>query len=172
MEGRQHGNFTGKLDTYAFGIILWELLHFAAPWKEFKYPTQVMERVVKGIRPRVVPSREISAPDGYCSLMRLCWHQNPSHRPDFTVIAQKLREMIKCCPKQQQTLLKPMLNEDEILPLRTPPESTKQDAENFDEVRRGDSVVDYHHTLNFPIFFKRTDTTTSSYTTSRTCIVY
>ena len=124
-------------------VLLEYMLHFEAPWKELKYPTQVMERVVKGMRPKVVPSREISAPDGYCALMRRCWDGNPENRPDFTVIAQKLREMIERCPKQQQvleTLLKPMLNEDEILPLRTPPDSsssdTKEDTENLDEVRR------------------------------------
>ena len=132
------------------GIILWELLHFKPPWKEFKYPSQVMERVVKGLRPKVLPSRESLAPNGYCDLMRQCWHGNPSHRPDFTVIAKKLREMIQRCPKQPdatETLLLSTLSENDVLPIRISPENPGSKGsrgrdmgdghmDNFDDVRR------------------------------------
>jgi hypothetical protein len=80
-----------------------------------------MERVVKGFRPKVLPSRESAAPNGYCALMRQCWHQNPTARPEFSEIAKKVRILLESCPKDKnvhEIMEESHLSEGDVLPLR------------------------------------------------------
>ena len=50
---------------------------------------QVFFKVISGFRPAVPPDM----PDGFTTLMKACWHENPLERPPFEDIVAYLRSL-------------------------------------------------------------------------------
>lgn len=74
-------------DTYAFGIILWEIMTGKEVFVGLT-ANQIIARVVKfGLRPAV--SEDCPLRD----LMQACWAQNPGDRPNFIDIVNTLRDL-------------------------------------------------------------------------------
>lgn len=84
--------FSEKSDTYAFGIILWELYTREHPYanvmSSFLY--EVEEAVLSKQRPPIPDD----CPEEYAKLIRSCWADNPDERPSFTEIIQAIYVMI------------------------------------------------------------------------------
>ncbi|KAL8166857.1 hypothetical protein V2J09_008356 [Rumex salicifolius] len=82
-----------KVDVFSFGIVLWEILTGEEPYANMHYGAIIGGIVNNTLRP-LIPS--------YCDpewrrLMEECWAPNPSIRPSFTEIADRLRIMTAAC---------------------------------------------------------------------------
>jgi GAF domain-containing protein len=83
--------YTEKADVYAFGIILWEILTRLEPY-ETKEPMQIVLEVVNdGLRPTIPDS---FTPSPLVPLMKECWNQDPSERPMFKAVVDRLEKLV------------------------------------------------------------------------------
>ncbi|CAI2185979.1 1790_t:CDS:1 [Funneliformis geosporum] len=64
-------------DIYSFGMIMWELSSLNLPFYDKPHDAQLIMELCGGSRPEIV----IETPDAYVSLMKRCWHSDPSKRP-------------------------------------------------------------------------------------------
>eukprot|EP01103_Thecamoeba_quadrilineata_P000567 TRINITY_DN10493_c0_g1_i1.p1 TRINITY_DN10493_c0_g1~~TRINITY_DN10493_c0_g1_i1.p1 ORF type:complete len:257 (-),score=27.46 TRINITY_DN10493_c0_g1_i1:47-733(-) len=80
-------NYSEKIDSYAFGVVLWELVTRQAPYSGIQ-PMQILYGVVhQGLRPPLPPS----IPPPLAHLMMICWHEIPDTRPNFEEIYKQLK---------------------------------------------------------------------------------
>ncbi|KAH0454840.1 hypothetical protein IEQ34_016764 [Dendrobium chrysotoxum] len=78
-----------KVDVFSFGIVMWELLMGQEPYANI--PDEV---IIDGIVSNTLrPSVPESCDPEWRSLMEQCWSTEPSKRPCFTEIANKLCSM-------------------------------------------------------------------------------
>ena len=113
--------FTEKIDIYAFGIMLWELLVQCHP---FSLDLEVgLMQVLKGYilkkgRPSIPPSlfqreneKNPEMFSKYLDLMNRCWDHQPSSRPTAFQVCESLREMMQ----GEASLLGKIVDEEGIL---------------------------------------------------------
>ena len=88
-----------KLDVYAFGVVLWELVARRKPYAELRNcPTmfQMMNKIAKGLRPPLDDERDATAWAACPALRGLvarCWAQDPAERPSFAQIQVEMDEL-------------------------------------------------------------------------------
>ena len=88
--------YSQKVDVYAFGIVLHEILTHEAPWQSTGSEggiNAVYTKVAAGERPTVNASRQAAMP-GWCGLMEACWHHDASRRPTFEAATESLEESL------------------------------------------------------------------------------
>ena len=85
-------------DSYAFGVVLWEVCTLRRPWAGVVAAHQIWLRVEKGERPPVTDADVDGAPEGYLALMRELWHQDPVARPTFAEARRRLEAMRATAP--------------------------------------------------------------------------
>ena len=86
-------DFESAVDVYSFAIVMWEMLTHCEPWADEFTPKELnllVDAVLQGRRPHVRRTDEGGAPNGFTDLMRECWAQDPSERPTFEDILQRL----------------------------------------------------------------------------------
>jgi serine/threonine protein kinase len=78
--------YTNKVDVYAYGILLWEMLTGEVPFSG-KQPFIIMQEIMRGERPKIPDD----TPTGLRKLITSCWAQNPDDRPTFAQIVKVLK---------------------------------------------------------------------------------
>ncbi|XP_054763655.2 speract receptor-like [Lytechinus pictus] len=90
---------TQKGDVYSFGIILYEIAHRQGPFGNIDMsPKEIYEKVKS--KEELIPFRpnvmEIeNCPECLLTTMQECWADDPETRPDFKMIANKLKPLHK-----------------------------------------------------------------------------
>ena len=84
----QGGQYDMRVDVYAYGIILWEMLSEDTPFKG-RCPVQIMNAVCTLHERPIMP---IGVPKELDELVRLCWAQTPEERPTFKMIYKMFKE--------------------------------------------------------------------------------
>jgi hypothetical protein len=81
-----------QVDTYAFGIMLWELAHHCmeTPFSSFSNDQLQRGEHVRGSRPPLPRGW----PAAYTELMAECWAELPQDRPCFEAAAQRLQALL------------------------------------------------------------------------------
>mmetsp|Transcript_23883 Transcript_23883/g.33477 ORF Transcript_23883/g.33477 Transcript_23883/m.33477 type:complete len:928 (-) Transcript_23883:126-2909(-) len=83
--------FSVKSDVWSFGIVLWEIFENGSLPYRGMGNNEATEAVINGYRlPK--PNR---CPDSVYVLMMQCWAEEPSDRPSFDEICNKLNEILK-----------------------------------------------------------------------------
>ena len=97
---------TEKVDVYALGNILWDLLTTHSPWGKMKKERQdeVRPKVAKGMLPKLPPpydklTRQDPALRAMKDAMYKCWKWNPKDRPSAGEIAHDLLEALGNLPE-------------------------------------------------------------------------
>eukprot|EP01122_Echinamoeba_exundans_P003417 TRINITY_DN13520_c0_g1_i1.p1 TRINITY_DN13520_c0_g1~~TRINITY_DN13520_c0_g1_i1.p1 ORF type:complete len:2607 (+),score=540.72 TRINITY_DN13520_c0_g1_i1:119-7939(+) len=85
--------YTERADVYAYGVMLWELLERKQYFSHVPFNSDLEIRVMAGERS---PITQDCMPE-FEKLIRMCWDQTPSRRPDFPTIVKILELLIKKC---------------------------------------------------------------------------
>ncbi|CAL9699457.1 unnamed protein product [Knipowitschia caucasica] len=89
---------TPKGDIYSFSMIMWELMYSSktGPFSDFNLePKEIIMQLrtpFQGEPLRPSLSEQLCA-ENINSLLRVCWSENPDHRPPFGSIRRQLREI-------------------------------------------------------------------------------
>jgi len=80
------------VDTYAFGVILWESITRKMYFGDIKFLTEVETSVKTGKRPPI-PSPADGCPETFNDLISSCWAANPAARPSWRRINRILTSL-------------------------------------------------------------------------------
>ncbi|XP_078352935.1 tyrosine-protein kinase transmembrane receptor Ror-like isoform X2 [Oculina patagonica] len=80
--------FSHMTDVWSYGVLLWEMYSFGCQ----PYNGSTNQEAIEQIRNLQLLSCPDSCPARMFGLMRECWEENPSDRPQFTETCSRLRE--------------------------------------------------------------------------------
>lgn len=84
-------NYNTSVDTYSFGILLWQITTGEVPFNDIKTKKNFIERVVlNGERLKMSSDWPIE----FSVLLNNCWSENIKDRPNFNEITLKLKNLI------------------------------------------------------------------------------
>ncbi|XP_019624957.1 PREDICTED: uncharacterized protein LOC109470447 [Branchiostoma belcheri] len=99
LESLESREFTCESDTWSFGVLLWEITAFG---EEPSYQRQLSCPKLVGILRRGVRlERPPGCPEKLYDVMKSCWQEDPSVRPEPAELEQKLTE----CRHEMEPLL-------------------------------------------------------------------
>eukprot|EP01125_Pyxidicula_operculata_P020854 TRINITY_DN7831_c0_g1_i1.p1 TRINITY_DN7831_c0_g1~~TRINITY_DN7831_c0_g1_i1.p1 ORF type:complete len:2512 (+),score=475.63 TRINITY_DN7831_c0_g1_i1:325-7860(+) len=81
-------SYDTAVDTYAYGVILWELITRRGYFEEVSFLSDVEEMVMKGERQPIPP-----CPTAYELIITKCWAQEPKDRPKFDWVLSQIDSM-------------------------------------------------------------------------------
>ena len=80
--------YNHKVDVFGFGMLLWELFSLKIPFKGFnRY--DFLNKVCEG--PKIRPDKNVKCPVLTKTIMKECWEDEASKRPEFARISTVLR---------------------------------------------------------------------------------
>jgi len=71
-----------SVDTYAYAVVLWEIVARSKPYDHLAFMTDIQEFVCEGGRPTI----PYYVPSTYQQIITACWATTPSSRPSFPTI--------------------------------------------------------------------------------------
>jgi len=86
--------FTMKSDVYSFGMLGYELVTGRIPFEDHGFGDYGI--VLSGQRPELPEDVHYSIRD----IITECWHPEPSRRPDFRSLEEKLGELLSVCESE------------------------------------------------------------------------
>eukprot|EP01094_Clydonella_sp_ATCC50884_P021514 TRINITY_DN475_c0_g1_i2.p1 TRINITY_DN475_c0_g1~~TRINITY_DN475_c0_g1_i2.p1 ORF type:complete len:551 (-),score=188.99 TRINITY_DN475_c0_g1_i2:747-2399(-) len=92
------GAITTKVDVYALGIILWEIVQRSRAFPHHKQYNPFKNAILGGERPPIAEGTLPSLAD----LMRRCWAADPAARPEMTDIIAALTTIVEEARTQEQ----------------------------------------------------------------------
>lgn len=84
---------TEKVDVYAFGIVMWELVTRTIPFEKIPLESLPVLIGTENITPEIPESTNI--PEGLIDLMQSCWHKDPESRPSVWEILNHISFIIQ-----------------------------------------------------------------------------
>lgn len=72
-----NSEYTYTADTYAFGVMLWEMITRKAYLGDFAFMSEIEDRIMNGYRPEV-PCEKQGCPIPYAEVIQHCWVFFPS----------------------------------------------------------------------------------------------
>lgn len=97
----ESNNYTNKVDVYAYGILLWEMLTEKVPFKGKEGYQIALAVCTKKERP-AIPDH---TPRPLKNLINICWDQDPNKRPKFEKIIKLLESKKVTFPKTDKDAL-------------------------------------------------------------------
>ena len=79
-----HSRYGPKVDTFSYGVVLWEMLMRKVPYSDMSQ-VQIYEHVVTRGWRLPIPN---DSPEGIKKLITRCWNKNPNDRPLFNEIVE------------------------------------------------------------------------------------
>uniref|UniRef100_A0AC34Q7M3 Receptor protein-tyrosine kinase n=2 Tax=Panagrolaimus sp. JU765 TaxID=591449 RepID=A0AC34Q7M3_9BILA len=154
------GIFTSKTDTWAFGVLLWEVFSLGYTPYPGRQNQEVMQLIVAG--GRLDPP--IGTPDEIYQLMIRCWETNAEDRPNFKQIIRFLAESLNL-PSVVNAPLPPIVYKMSHQTMsETPPMATRSSAPPGDSDPINPMSATSQATLSTLLQSSMTEsTTTSSY---------
>ncbi|KAM3716444.1 putative tyrosine-protein kinase [Dirofilaria immitis] len=99
-EAIKHYEFTMQSDVWSFGILMFEIVTLGgSPYPSIQ-PDDMLEYLEAGGR----IDQPDNCPDNYYEVMRSCWAHEPSLRPNFGTIRQKLASQLEDITEQYSYL--------------------------------------------------------------------
>ncbi|ELP91048.1 protein kinase, putative, partial [Entamoeba invadens IP1] len=83
--------FIHKSDVYSFGIIMWELVERKEPFGDARFPSQLKQAIIKGVRP--CWSEDRYPYNEFILLTEASWSEDPNLRPSFEEIVSTLQKL-------------------------------------------------------------------------------
>ena len=95
--------YTGAIDVYSFGILLWEVATRETPWADELHSVQsdlaffegLNHALQSGHRP-TIPDTVVEQHGSFVSVMQRCWAGDPVDRPSFSEAAHDLAAILNC----------------------------------------------------------------------------
>lgn len=78
-------------DYNSFGIVMWEIVARDEPYRAMGY--RWMREIKEAVLAKVRPALPRGVAKTYRDLMRKCWSADPSRRPAFSEVVQRLTQM-------------------------------------------------------------------------------
>lgn len=82
------GKLTHAVDSYSFGMLLWEMIATQQPFPN-KTQSEILLAIANGHRPRI-PDNCLP---GYANLISFCWRQDYEQRPCLKEIVKRLQRI-------------------------------------------------------------------------------
>lgn len=86
-EVMQFREFNEACDLYSYGVVLWEIFTRQEPYKEFNSFDKFKHAICTLHHRPEIPE---SVPESIASIMRDCWAPDPTTRPSFAEVCQRL----------------------------------------------------------------------------------
>lgn len=80
-----HARYGPKVDTFSYGLVLWEMLNRKVPYGEMSHMAIYEHVVTRGWRLPIAPE----TPECLKRMITRCWSKNPNDRPDFSEIVKE-----------------------------------------------------------------------------------
>ena len=87
----RRADYSNKVDVYAYGVMIYELLTGQLAFEELQSMIQLIQAVCSGTRPSF---KDVNLPENFQNLIKRCWDNNPDLRPTFREIQHELRKNV------------------------------------------------------------------------------
>lgn len=88
--GSNFARYSYPIDVYSFSILFWQIISDCTPFADCKSSAGLYEKVIKGKRPPLTRIRH----EKIKKLIEEGWSLNPSDRPSFRNIRQRLDDVV------------------------------------------------------------------------------